>query len=686
MKLPIEWLREYVQTSLSDDELADKLTMAGLEVEETTPSEDGPVYHTKVTPNRGDWLSVLGTAREAAAALDIPLQQALSPLPEEKDDTPRWAGVKVTHPDLCPRYCGKIIRNITLRQSPEWMQRRLTAAGMRAINVVVDITNYVMLEYGQPLHAFDYDTLPDGQIIVRPAQAGEALRTLDGVERELTPDMLAICDKDHPIALAGIMGGAETEVTAKTKHLFLESAHFDPSTIRRTAKTLNLTTEASYRFERFVDPEMAPIALERAAELLADLADGEVVLGRIDLSPHPFARTQIPMRPERVNALLGTQLDKETISHSLARLGITVQATEPAWKVIVPPYRPDLTQEIDLVEEVGRMVGYETLPATLPSGSLSGEDAPEGRFAQTVRNLLTGLGLQEVLSHSLAAPSAFDDPVERQERVQIRLALSAELSGLRQSLVPNLLTVLAHNLRYGRSDIQLFEIGKIFARGRTEGAYRESRQLAGAITGAVAPRAWDHASPEMTDFFTAKGLVETLAKALFLPHLTFRPALRPLMHPGRCAEVVVAQQVIGYVAEVDPDALSAHLDIPQSVGRVAIIALDADALLSLSMEKRVYHPLPRYPAVSRDINVVVESSVGYALLAETAAAAAAPELLEKVDLQTLYTGQPIPPGHKAVALRLTYRAADRTLTDAEVDSQMAAVESLLTVRAHAERR
>ena len=687
MKLPVEWLREYVQTPLSNEDLADKLTMAGLEVEETTPSDDGPVFHTKVTPNRGDWLSVTGVAREAAAALNLPFTSPAPPLPDEKDDVRRWAGVLVTHPNLCPRYAGKVIRNVSLGPSPDWMQKRLLGAGMRPINVIVDITNYVMLELGQPLHAFDYDTLPGGKIVVRPAREGERLKTLDGAERDLTPEMLAICDAERPIALAGIMGGAATEVSEDTRHIFLESAHFDPGTIRRTAKALGLTTEASYRFERGVDPALAPVALERACELLADLAGGEVVLGRLDLYPHLRPARKIALRPARVNALLGTALEEATVAHSLRRLGLSVDATGEPLQVTVPTFRPDLTAEIDLAEEVGRMIGYDTLPETLPAmGGVGGGEAPEGRFARTLRTLLTGLGLQEALTHSLAAPSAFDDPIQANQRVKIRLALSAELSGLRQALVPNLLDALAHNLRRGLADVQLFEVGKVFSLGEAKGHYHETRHVAAVLTGAATPRAWDNPAPPPTDFFTAKGIVEALAAALHLPPVTFTAQQRPQMHPGRCAAVIVAGKTVGHVAEVDPDAVKSHLDVPQTVSRIAVFELDADALLALTSDKRHYRPLPRFPAVSRDINVVVDATTPYALLEDTARSAADSALTESVTLQTLYTGQPIPPGKKAVALRLTFRAGDRTLNDADVDAQMAAVDRLLVERVHAERR
>ena len=675
MKLPIEWLREYIDTPLDDDALADKLTMAGLEVEETTPSEDGPVFHTKITPNRGDWLSVVGTAREAAAALDRPLAWQPAPLPDENADIKRWVGVRIEDPSLCPRFTGKLIRNIVFRPAPDWMRKRLEAAGMRSINIVVDITNYVMLELGQPLHAYDYATLPEGQIVVRAAREGETLKTLDGMERALTPDMLAICDQSRPIGLAGIMGGADTEVSMTTKHIFLESAHFDPGSIRRTAKTLGFSTEASYRFERFVDPELAPIALERACDLLAELADGEVVLGRIDLYPQPARERVLTLRPSRTNAILGTQLDEAVIAGSLRRLGLVVGASQEPLSVTVPTYRPDLVKEIDLIEEVGRMIGYDTLPETLPPARGSGGgDEPAGHLAARLRTALIGFGLSEALTHSLAAPSPFDDPREESRRVTIRQALSAELSGLRQSLVPNLLEVLARNTRQRQAEVKVFEIGKVFDKGEAEGQYVETRHIAAVLTG-----------PSI-DFFTAKGLVESLAAALSLPRVTFAAETRPFLHPGRCASVSLPGQVIGYVAELDPDAVKAYLDVPAGVGRVAVFELNAAALLSYADGTRRYTALPRFPAVSRDIAALVDVSTPYALLETTAREAADSALTETIGLQSVYAGERVPAGKKSVALRLTFRAADRTLTDAEVDAQMAAVAALLAERAGAERR
>ena len=672
MKLPVEWLRELLQTPLSDDALAAKLTMAGLEVEETTASEDGPVFHTKVTPNRGDWMSILGTAREAAAALDMPLSWSPPPLPDENDDIQRWVGVRVEDAGLCPRYAGKLIRNVVFKPTPDWMQKRLLAAGMRPLNVVVDITNYVMLEMGQPLHAFDYGTLPEGKIVVRRALAGETMTTLDGVERVLTTEMLLICDRDKPVAVAGVMGGSETEVSGTTHHIFLESACFDPSSIRRTSKALGLTTEASYRYERSVDPELAPLALERACELLAELADGEVVLGRIDLYPQPVTARTITLRPSRTNAILGTDLSEEVIIGSLRRLGLSIDASGEPLKVSIPPFRPDLVSEIDLIEEVGRMIGYETLPETLPSvRGEGGGDAPQGVLAARLRTLLIGLGLSEALTHSLAPPSPFEVSGE-ESRVVIRQALSAELSGLRQSLVPNLLDALARNLRQRQPAVQLFEVGKVFS--RVNESYRETRHVAAVLTG-----------PEV-DFFTAKGIVENLAAALHLSPLEFGADVRPHMHPARCATVSLAGQKVGYIAEVDPDLIKSSLDVTAGVGRVAVFELDADALLAALDQVTRYAPLPRFPAISRDIAALVDVSIPYARLESAAREAADDSLTEGIGLQSVYTGDRVPAGKKSVALRLTFRAADRTLTDAEVDAQMAAVESILAERVGAEKR
>ena len=669
MKLPVKWLREYVQTPLSDEELADAMTMAGLEVEEITSSDFGPIFHTKVTPNRGDWMSVVGHAREAAAALDLPLAWNAPSLPDEQPDVERWAGVRVEDAILCPRYCAKVVRNVQAKASPQWMQDKLLSAGMRPINAVVDITNFVMFEMGQPLHAFDYDTLPEGRIIVRRATDGETLTTLDGIERILTPETLLICSKDGPVAVAGVMGGQTSEVSEQTRTVLLESAYFQPQSVRRTSKLLGLSTEASYRYERFVDPQLCPLALERAAELLAEYAGGEIIAGRIDLYPAPVSPVTIQLRSSRCNTLLGTHLTPETMAQCLQRLQLTVTTEGETLHVTVPTFRPDITAEIDLVEEVGRMWGYQNLPESLPAargGSEHGQENPQAVFAARLRSTLSGMGLHEALTHSLVPPSPLDN-AEDGTRVAIRLALSAELSGLRTSLLPNLLEAAARNLRRRVQDAALFETGKTFRKGGGDGVYEEARRVAAVLTGK-----FDGAT---ADFFTAKGIVETLAHALHLPSLSFQPTTRNGMHPGRCAEVWCNHERVGFVAEADPEVITKVLDAPAGTGRVCVFELDADTLLALSTRSPQHVPMPRFADAFRDLAVIVKEATPYALLESVAQQTAAPDLLRGVSLVSIYREPPIPEGKKSVALRFTFRADDRTLTDAEMDTQVAAVRS-----------
>lgn len=412
MQLPIEWIKEYVTLPDSPrlaEDLEHRIAMTGLEVEGTKDSDIGLVIDLKVTPNRGDCLSVLGLARELSASYGVPLGSVKRNESAEVEVPPE-TGVKINAPDLCPRYTTRLIRNVKIVPSPPWMQSRLIAAGMRPVNGIVDVTNYVMLEVGQPLHAFDFDTLAGGRIVVRRANAGETLRTLDGEERALTPEMLVIADAEKPIALAGIMGGAETEISDRTQTLLLESAHFHPRSVRRTARQLGMRTEASYRFERTVDPALAVLASDRACTLIEELGMGDAASGVVDVYPVPPLPRAIALRPERVQALLGFPVSEETLIASLTRLGfgvvrkLTANAEgEPNAEQVrarpggptssfahavgtgsdlaftVPSWRPDVVREIDLVEEVGRVVGYEQIPERLPTGiTLQGGDSAWG--------------------------------------------------------------------------------------------------------------------------------------------------------------------------------------------------------------------------------------------------------------------------------------------------------------------
>lgn len=678
MKVPVSWLREFLTTSVDDTVLADSLTMSGLEVEEIESTPTGKIFHTKVTPNRGDWMSLLGTAREASAVLGATL--SWSPAPPSRPQSPDSHPIRIDIADgtLCPRYCAQLLGDVKIVDSPSWMADRLMACGMRPLNIVVDVTNYVMLELGQPLHAFDYDKIPNGHVVVRQTRDGESIQTLDGSQRVLPPAVLAICDEERPIAVAGVMGGADTEVAPTTRTVLLESAHFDPGTIRRAAKALGMSTEASYRFERHVDPALVPLAIARAVELLQQFASANVLSSPIDIYPRAAEPLIILLRPSRVNDILGTSLSREEIVASLERLGLTVEPGCIPYAVTVPTFRPDLKLEVDLVEEVGRIAGYANLPETIPDRpGTPAVDAPEAILAGRIRNILCGLGMQEISTFTLSAESPFDGPESSTSRVTIRQALSAELSGLRQSLIPNILDVLARNVRHRQTQIALFETGKVFS--KVEDGYRERRMVAGALTG-------DQGEGESADFFSAKGIVVELLAALRHESPVFQNEPYYQMHTGRSASIAVDGTVVGFVAEVDSKAVRDHLDVPSSIGRVAVFSLNADLLQSLAPPLVPYHALPRFPAVMRDVAAIVDIAIPYKSIELAAKGAVKSDLLADITLQSIYSGDRIPVGKKSVAMRLIFQAQERTLTDAEVETEINSVWTALTTQVKAERR
>ena len=400
MRVPLEWLKEYVKIEATPEEIATRLTMGGLEVEGIEQSAFGPVIDVYITPNRGDCLSMVGVAREVAALYGVPLHMPVPSPSREGGAAAEQTSVTLEAPDLCPRYAARLVRGVKVGPSPGWMQARLEAAGQRAINNVVDVTNYVMLEMGQPLHAFDLDLLAESRIIVRRAHEGEAMRTLDGEHRELGPNMLVIADARRPVAIAGIMGGGDSEVSDSTTNLLFESAHFNPLSIRRTARALNLRTEASYRFERVVDPEVVRRAVDRACQLLAGMGQPQAVEGVVDIYPQTQSPRQLTLRIRRAAELLGMDIPSHMAADSLRALGFGVETessrNEDILRVQVPSYRADITIEEDLIEEVGRIHGYENIPETLPSGSTTqGGDSTKGRLITRIKKHLVEGGLQE---------------------------------------------------------------------------------------------------------------------------------------------------------------------------------------------------------------------------------------------------------------------------------------------------
>lgn len=667
MRVPIEWLREYVDVATSPEDLAHRLTMAGLEVEAIEHGEGEPVLNVKVTPNRGDCLSMVGVAREVAALYHRSLRH---PMPSARTTQPgeaaRVAQVEILDEELCPRYAARVVRNVRIAPSPDWMQRRLLAAGMRPINNVVDVTNYVMLELGQPLHAFDLDLLPHGRIVVRRAKPGEKIVTLDGIERNLHPEMLMICDTTHPVAVAGVMGGSETEVTPSTRNVLLESAHFNPTSIRRTSQRLQLSTEASYRFERVVDPGGVVAALDRACELLAQMGAGEPLSGVVDVYPRPATERTVTLRPERCNLLLGMNLDVQTMVDCLSRLQLKAEWRDGVIRVTVPTFRPDLHIEEDLAEEVGRVYGYENIPERLPFGHTHrGTDSPHTRLIRPLQEALVRAGLVEVHTHTLRAPGPLDDP--RRVPVRVRNAASEELSTLRNSLIPSLMDVVLHNLARRQTEIFLFEVGAVFAQ-LPDGEYEERLKAGFALTGSVFPPGWDARYPA-ADFFSAKGVVQVLLEAVGVVEAEYQPLSDPRFHPGRSARVLVGGREVGVFGELHPDVLE-RLDIT----RRAVLAgeFDVETLWSLATRRIRYVPLPKYPAVLRALAVLAAEEIPYQTIEQTVKQAGG-ALLESVRLFDVYRGERIPEGMRSLALSLTFRSPQRTLTDDEVDEVMAQI-------------
>lgn len=638
----------------------------------------GAVLELDLTPNRGDCLSILGVAREVAAIYGTELAWAEPRAPGEGRPAASYTEVVIEAADLCPRYSCRILTSIRIGASPDWMQRRLLAAGLRPISNVVDTANYVMLELGQPLHAFDYDKLRGG-IRVRRAGRGEQLRTLDGQLRVLAEDDLVIADDSGAIALAGVMGGRDSEVTAATRTILLESAVFDPVGVRRTSRRLGLVSEASQRFVRRVDPEGTVRALDRAAELLQRQGACIPAPGVVEAVARAAAPRVIRLRTARANALLGLALSTGRMAEILTSLGLKVTGTGDGLEVIVPPRRPDLEEEVDLVEEVGRLHGYDQVPATMPKARVGAAAlSPSRASARALRELLTACGLREIVTSAFVSPAAFDRalvPVGVGERHAIALAnpLSQERSLMRTLLFPSMLETLEYNVARQTEDLALFELGPVYipqALPLTE-LPAERQTLACGACGRPGGHSWHGRQPE-AGFYWLKGVIEALAGRLGLGELTFVAAGRPWLRPGRAAEIQHRGATIGWLGEAHPDLLKAYrLPAP-----VSLVELEASVLME-STKTPAYRPLPRYPASSRDLAVVVSAAIPADAVLATARRAGG-GLLAAAELFDVYAGPHVPQGHRSLAIACTYQAEDRTLTDAEVEVAHTAVTAALT--------
>ncbi|HVL91045.1 MAG TPA: phenylalanine--tRNA ligase subunit beta [Actinomycetota bacterium] len=626
------------------------------------------IFDIDVTPNRPDGLSVLGIAREIAAAYGLPVGEGAADVAEGGPAAETLASVAVEDAKGCPRYVARVATGLTNGSSPWWMQRRLLACGMRPISAIVDITNYVLLERGHPLHAFDLATLEGRAIVVRRARKGETMRTLDGVERTFVRDDVLICDTAKPVAVAGVMGGEDSEVSAGTTGILLESALFDATRVLRTARRLGLRTEASVRFERGVDPAMPRRAADRAMALVSQICGGAVAPGAIDAGEAPKPRKPVRLSVATANARIGISATADEMTAALTALGCEVSgSSRTALRVTPPSWRGDIAIEEDLIEEVARVHGYDNVPVTLPAGGGVGALTTEQRLRRTARRALLGAGLSEAYTLSLISP-AFADRIGLgaghpwREVLPVTNPLSEDESVLRPSLLPGLLLAARHNIARRQPSVMLFEIGMTFTPSREELPV-ETRQAAWVMAGAASAD-W-HQPERPLDFYDAKGAFESLAQALGVANAAALPGQGPEpFHPVRFADLFVGSRLAGVVGELHPRVIDA-LDLP---ARTAAGVVDLSMLIEAAVPARDL-PLPRFPAVSRDLAVVAPNETTAAEIASALAEAAGP-LLASIDPFDVYRGGQVAEGKRSVAFALQFRDPERTLTDDEVDAAM----------------
>jgi phenylalanyl-tRNA synthetase beta chain len=622
-----------------------------------------------VTPNRSDCLSIIGISREIAAITGKKLKMPEIVFSENEEDINGLTSVQILDPDLCPRYTARIIRDVTIRPSPSWIRRRLESVGLRAINNVVDVTNFVMLEYGQPLHAFDYRFLEEGRIVVRKSRAGETFVSLDEKERLLRAETLMICDGVKPVAIAGIMGGLNSEVKDDTAMVLLESAYFDPASIRKSSRWLGMGTDAAFRFERGIDPEGVIRALDRAAQLIANLSGGCVCKGYIDQYPKKIESPRdIPLRINRVKTILGKDILPAEIAQILEGLEMTVnEGHNFDYRVTPPTFRVDISREIDLIEEIARLHGYDRIPVTLPGISvISLEQDRRKIMEEQIRMLLTGYGYSEVVTYSFIPATAVDHlglPAgdERRSMVVIRNPLTEEQSVMRTTMIYSLLETMRKNANAGCSDLKLFEMGRVYLARKTGMLPEEKNRIGGLLTGARYDDRW-HYLGLASDFFDLKGCLEGLFDHLKIASLQFRPNLRePFLHPGRSCCMTVGEDIIGFLGEVHPDALT-RMGLKN---RAMVFEMDLNMLAGHFSDVIKYRDISRYPSSSRDVAFLVSRDLSAEQIIKISLDMHE-ELLEKVCIFDVYEGKGIPDGMISLGLRFSYRAYDRTLTDQDI--------------------
>jgi len=651
MQVSYNWLKEYVATRRTPRELGHVLTFAGLEVEEIKPFEDDFIFSAEVTSNRPDWLSHFGVAREVHACTGEPLrfpEVKLSAAPEKIESRLELVD---EDSDLCPRYTGRLLLDVKVGPSPGWLQKRIRAIGLRPVNNIVDITNFVLFECGQPLHAFDFDKLRGAKIIVRRAAPGEKMTTIDGKERTLDGDILVIADAERPVAVAGVMGGLDTEVSDSTKNVLIESARFHHINIRNTSRKLGLGSDSSFRFERGIDAERVDWASQRTCALIQEVAGGKLLSGVADANFEPDRRIEATLRYKRTNDLLGMEIDPKMQKEILVRLGFS-PAKEDAEKIVVlvPSHRHDIEREADLIEEVARIHGYDKIPekSTLPV-RLVEVSFPE-KLEARIKGLLVQMGMYEVCTYSFVTEQDKDlfSPWSKADPLVAQGGLYREGKPLRKSILPSHLEVLRTNRHHGHKDVRIFEIATVFLPRGDETLPKEQKTLSGLAT---------------SDYYDLKGALESLLEELApAGDQNFEPYEHPFFISKRSAEIFIGDTSVGYLGEIAASILEKY----DARAPVAGFEINVHALEKLVTLRKHYRPLAKFPSIERDLALILDENAAWRSVIACIKSVESP-LLEKIQFLEEYRGKQVEAGKKGLALSLTFRAPDRTLRHQEVE-------------------